>query len=96
MNICAARLYRRLVFLPEIVPLQLEPTREEMAMNEDIVKGKWKELKGNVRQQWGKLTNDEVDQLKGTHEELVGLLQQRYGYEKDQAKKEVDDWAKRY
>lgn len=65
-------------------------------MNEDIVKGKWKELKGNVRQQWGKLTNDDVDRLKGTQEELIGLLQQRYGYEQEQAKKEINDWAKRY
>ena len=65
-------------------------------MNEDIVKGKWKELKGNVRQQWGKLTNDDVDRLKGTQEELVGLLQQRYGYEQEQAKKEINDWANRY
>jgi uncharacterized protein YjbJ (UPF0337 family) len=61
-------------------------------MNEDIVKGKWKELKGKVRQQWGKLTNDDVERLKGSHEELVGLLQKRYGYARKEADKEVQDW----
>ncbi|MES2605448.1 MAG: CsbD family protein [Pseudomonadota bacterium] len=65
-------------------------------MNEDILKGKWKELKGNVRQQWGKLTNDDLDRVKGSQEELVGLLQQRYGYERDQANREVKDWLSRY
>ena len=65
-------------------------------MNEDILKGKWKELKGNVRQQWGKLTNDDIDRLKGSQEELSGLLQQRYGYQRDQADREIKDWLSRY
>jgi uncharacterized protein YjbJ (UPF0337 family) len=65
-------------------------------MNEDIVKGKWKELRGKVRQRWGKVTGDDVEKLKGTHEELVGLLQKRYGYERKQVEKEVQEWANRY
>lgn len=65
-------------------------------MNEDILKGKWKELKGNVRQQWGKLTNDDIDRMKGSQEELSGLLQQRYGYERDQADREIKNWLSRY
>ena len=65
-------------------------------MNEDIVKGKWKELRGKVRERWGKITGDDVDRLKGTHEELIGLLQQRYGYERKQADKEVREWVNRY
>ena len=65
-------------------------------MNEDIVKGKWKELRGKVRERWGKVTGDDVDRLKGTSDELVGLLQQRYGYERQQAQKEIQEWAKRY
>ena len=65
-------------------------------MNEDILKGKWKELKGNVRQQWGKLTNDDIDRMKGSQEELSGLLQQRYGYERDQADREIKNWLARY
>lgn len=65
-------------------------------MNEDIVKGKWKELRGKVRERWGKVTGDDVDRLKGSSDELIGLLQQRYGYEREQARKEVQEWAKRY
>jgi len=68
----------------------------EAVMNEDILQGKWKELRGKVRQRWGKVTGDDVDQLKGTHEELVGLLQKRYGYERKQAAKEVREWVDRY
>jgi uncharacterized protein YjbJ (UPF0337 family) len=65
-------------------------------MNEDILKGKWKELRGKVRQRWGKVTGDDIEQLQGTHEELVGLLQKRYGYERKQAAKEVQEWVNRY
>ena len=65
-------------------------------MNEDIVKGKWKELRGKVRERWGKLTGDDVDRMQGSSDELIGLLQQRYGYERDQAQKEIREWARRY
>lgn len=58
-------------------------------MNEDIIKGKWKELKGKVKQQWGKFTDDEVTQMKGSYDELAGVLQKKYGYGKDEAKKEI-------
>jgi len=56
-------------------------------MNKDIFKGKWKELKGKVKQQWGKLTDDDIAKVEGNYEELEGLLQKSYGYQKDQAKK---------
>ncbi len=59
-------------------------------MNKDIIKGRWKEIKGKVKQQWGKFTDDEVTQMNGTYEELTGRLQKRYGYREDQAKKEID------
>ncbi|HEY0962085.1 MAG TPA: CsbD family protein [Pseudomonadales bacterium] len=65
-------------------------------MNEDIVQGKWKELRGKVRERWGKVTGDDVERLKGTSDELIGLLQQRYGYERERARKEIQEWAKRY
>ncbi|HVY53756.1 MAG TPA: CsbD family protein [Gammaproteobacteria bacterium] len=58
-------------------------------MNKDIVKGHWKEIKGFLKQQWGKLTDDEIQQMKGTYEELEGCLQKKYGYEKDRAEKEI-------
>lgn len=59
-------------------------------MNQDIVSGKWQEIKGKVKQQWGNLTDDEITKMKGTHEELQGLLQKKYGYQKDAAEKEID------
>ena len=58
-------------------------------MNKDIIKGKWHEIKGQVKQQWGKLTDDEITQMNGTYEELAGILQKKYGYQKDQAQKEI-------
>lgn len=65
-----------------------------MDVNQDILEGKWHELKGQVRQQWGKLTDDDVERLSGKMEELSGVLQQRYGYNKAQADKAIDDWVK--
>ncbi|HUX78896.1 MAG TPA: CsbD family protein [Alphaproteobacteria bacterium] len=58
-------------------------------MNKDIIKGKWHEIKGKVKQQWGKLTDDEITQIHGSYEELEGILQRKYGYQKDQAEKEI-------
>jgi len=57
-------------------------------MNEDILKGKWKEIKGEVKQKWGKLTDDDLAQVEGKEEQLVGLLQKRYGYAKEKADEE--------
>jgi len=59
-------------------------------MNWDQVKGNWKQFKGQMKQQWGKLTDDDFTQIDGKREELVGRLQAHYGYEKDQAEKELD------
>lgn len=58
----------------------------------DILLGKWHELKGQVRQQWGKLTDDDLTLLSGKTEELAGVLQQRYGYGKAQAENEIHNW----
>lgn len=57
-------------------------------MNEDILKGKWKQLKGNMRKMWGKLTDDDVDQINGSYETLVGKIQERYGHTREAAEKE--------
>jgi uncharacterized protein YjbJ (UPF0337 family) len=59
-------------------------------MNRDQVMGKWRELKGEAKIQWGKLTNDDLDMVEGNVDKLVGAVQQRYGYEKEQAQREVD------
>jgi uncharacterized protein YjbJ (UPF0337 family) len=64
-------------------------------MNKDIVQGNWTEIKGKLKQQWGKLTDDEISVMRGTYEELEGALQKSYGYEKDQAKKEIDAFLER-
>jgi uncharacterized protein YjbJ (UPF0337 family) len=59
-------------------------------MNRDVLEGQWKQLKGKVKQQWGRLTDDELDQINGRYDELVGLVQERYGYSRDEAANEVD------
>ncbi len=61
-------------------------------MNEDILKGKWAQLKGGVKEQWGKLTDDEIDVIDGKREQLVGKVQERYGLAKDQVERDVDNW----
>ena len=61
-------------------------------MNENIFRGKWKQLKGEVRKQWGKLTNDDIDRINGSYQELVGRVQERYGYAVDEAQTRVADW----
>ena len=61
-------------------------------MDENIWKGKWKEIKGGIKEQWGKLTDDEIAEIEGKQEKLAGLLQKKYGYSKDEA----EDHYKRF
>lgn len=61
-------------------------------MNWDRVEGNWKEFKGKVQQQGGKLTNDDLDVIEGKRTELAGRLQQRYGMAKDDAERDIDAW----
>ena len=65
-------------------------------MNDDVLRGKWKEIKGGVKAKWGKLTDNDLTEVEGNAEKLVGLLQQRYGYAKDKAEKEYNDFIDRY
>jgi uncharacterized protein YjbJ (UPF0337 family) len=67
---------------------------EERTMNDDIFKGKWKQLQGQIQQKWGDITNDDLDRMQGTQTEFEGLLQERYGYTKERAKQEVDNLLK--
>lgn len=62
-------------------------------MNSDQFEGKWKQLKGNVKQRWAKLTDDDVTALSGKKDELVGRIQERYGITREQAEKEANEWA---
>ena len=64
-------------------------------MNWDQIEGKWEQVKGSAREQWGKLTDDEIQQAKGNREQLVGLIQERYGKARDVAEKEVAEWEHR-
>lgn len=59
-------------------------------MNRDIFEGKWKEMKGQMKEWWGELTDDDLDRADGKADQLVGILQQRYGYTKEQAEEEFN------
>jgi uncharacterized protein YjbJ (UPF0337 family) len=63
--------------------------------NQDIISGHWKELKGKLKQHWGKLTDDDITTLRGTYDEIEGLLQKRYGYTKQQTEKAIDEFIEK-
>jgi uncharacterized protein YjbJ (UPF0337 family) len=56
------------------------------------MKGKWKQLKGSVKERWGKLTDDDIDVIDGQSDQLIGKIQERYGIAREEAKKQVDEW----
>jgi len=64
-------------------------------MNWDRIEGNWKQLKGKTIEQWGKLTDDDLDVVAGKREQLAGVIQERYGIGKDEAERQVSDWEKR-
>jgi len=61
-------------------------------MNWDQVEGKWKQMKGSIREKWGKLTDSDFEQIAGSRDKFVGRLQERYGYTREKAEKELDQW----
>lgn len=61
-------------------------------MNSDQMKGKWKQLKGSVKERWGKLTDDDLEVIDGQQEQLVGIIQERYGIAREAAEKQVEEW----
>ncbi|HZP16619.1 MAG TPA: CsbD family protein [Terriglobales bacterium] len=63
-------------------------------MNWDQMEGKWKQVKGAVKTRWGKLTDDDLDVIAGQKDQLVGRIQERYGIQKDQAQREVEEWGR--
>jgi uncharacterized protein YjbJ (UPF0337 family) len=65
-------------------------------MNWDVIKGNWNQLKGNAREQWGKFTDDDLEVIAGKRDQLVGKLQERYGYAREDAERYADDFANRY
>jgi uncharacterized protein YjbJ (UPF0337 family) len=67
---------------------------QEHTMNEDRIKGQWKQLSGKIKEKWGKLTDDDMTQAEGSTEYLAGKVQERYGIARDEARRAVDDFAK--
>lgn len=65
-------------------------------MNTDIIKGKWKQLKGDIQKKWGQLTDDDLDVAEGHTEYLADKLQERYGWTKEQAEKELKEFSEKY
>ncbi len=61
-------------------------------MNQDTLQGQWTQLKGRLREQWGRLTDDDLDQIEGRSEQLVGKLQERYGIARDEAQRQFEVW----
>lgn len=61
-------------------------------MNRDIIQGKWTQLKGSIKAKWNKLTDDDLGRIEGNREYLIGRLQERYGWQKDQAERELKDF----
>lgn len=64
-------------------------------MNKDTIEGNWKQLKGKVKEQWGKLTDDDFDVIAGKRDQLAGRVQEAYGVSKDEAEKQIRDWEDR-
>ena len=65
-------------------------------MNSDRIQGNWKQLKGSVQAQWGKLTNDDLDVVEGNRQKLAGRIQEQYGKTKEEAEREIDEWLARH
>jgi uncharacterized protein YjbJ (UPF0337 family) len=63
-------------------------------MNSDQMQGKWKQMKGAAKQQWGKLTDDDLEVINGQRESLIGKLQERYGIAREEAQRRTDEWIK--
>lgn len=61
-------------------------------MNREQLEGQWQQLKGQVKEKWGKLTDDEIVQINGKYDQLLGRIQQKYGYNKERAEEEIRNW----
>ena len=60
-------------------------------MDENVIKGQWKQIRGHAKEWWGKLTDDDLDVINGKLDQLIGKLQEKYGYTKEQAMRQIDD-----
>jgi uncharacterized protein YjbJ (UPF0337 family) len=64
----------------------------QMEVNKDILGGKWKQIRGKIREEWGELTDDDMDRVAGNYDQFVGVLQERYGHSREEAEQEVDEF----
>lgn len=87
---------RLLVFLlpanDSIEYVRIHSVKEKSSMNSEQLTGKWNQMKGTVREKWGRLTDDDVTQINGKRDQLIGRIQERYGLAKEAASKQVDEW----
>lgn len=65
-------------------------------MNKLQIKGEWNQIKGKIKEQWGDLTDDDLDRIEGRRDRLIGLIQERYGESVEEARREVDAWERRH
>lgn len=65
--------------------------KEVTTVNRDVLKGNWRQLKGEIKRKWGKLTDDELEELEGNTDKLVGRIQEEYGYSRERVERELDD-----
>lgn len=61
-------------------------------VNENILEGKWNQIKGKIKQQWGDLTDDDIDRIRGNRTEMIGVLQEKYGKSQAEAERELDEF----
>jgi uncharacterized protein YjbJ (UPF0337 family) len=66
-----------------------------VTMNRDRFEGNWKQLRGKVKEQWGKLTDDQLDMIEGKRDQLSGKIQEAYGISRDEAERQLDEWERR-
>jgi uncharacterized protein YjbJ (UPF0337 family) len=88
-NFAAEKLSRLSEVFP---PLRQTQIHEETLMNSDEMRGKWNQLKGSVKQQWGKLTDDDLTTIDGQRDKLVGKIQERYGIAREEAERQLNQW----
>ena len=67
----------------------------DVTINKDIMVGKWEQIKSRVKQRWGRINDEQLDQISGYYDELAGLIRERYGYTHEKARKDVDEFIQR-